>query len=439
MNRGRVLVFSISRKSALQFRLYAACLLSLMVFCGTLSSVGAPEIQPPWIDFAISSFGITPFNPAVGDQVIFAAEVRIVNTNMVLLQWVDVQCSVDDHVMHKETVVVGELPSSVYTSVPWNATPGLHFVRWEVDPHFNYPESNPDNNVVTTRFGVVLSNVDPDFSFTISRNWKVVRPDESAELQVSLYARNSNRTVAMSADGLPSGLAYSFEPPQLNSNGSSALEIYCGPVPVGLYYLTLTASREATIHSVRFTLVVEPLIKKGSTISISIASFSVTLGDNVSIAGKIFPSQSVPITLRYTRPEGLTFSRNLMTNRSGAFVYNFTPDRLGQWIFSVAWPGDLAYLAAQSAPVTVQVQTPPPSSAEGLVKELPALIAIGAILIVIAEYVLFRKFGDRAVSGHRRRAIRSKSDAPLSNSGRGDLLHKPFCASTALYRNNTAA
>lgn len=63
------------------------------------------------------------------------------------------------------------------------------------------------------------------------------------------------------------------------------------------------------------------------------------LSSEVVVSGSLAPALAGPITITYTRPDGTTFTRDLMTNRTGRFRDTLSPDVVGTWFMRCSWAG----------------------------------------------------------------------------------------------------
>jgi hypothetical protein len=120
---------------------------------------------------------------------------------------------------------------------------------------------------------------------------------------------------------------------------------------------------------------------------------SVTLGENITIAGAISPPHNSAVTLRYTRPENLTFVVLLNSKPNGTFVYKFKPDAVGTWTFYANWTGDNDHLGAQGPSVKIVVQQRPAPPMAEFVNQLEStsivvLNAVAVILIIALVVIL---------------------------------------------------
>jgi hypothetical protein len=143
--------------------------------------------------------------------------------------------------------------------------------------------------------------------------------------------------------------------------------------------------------------VLQPSSKGNSSVSISATPESLTVGENTTVRGTISPATQTSVTLRYTRPDGLTFTVNLESGSSGSFAYVFRPDERGSWAFSVAWYGDANYTGSESKWVTIAVVEPQVSPLAQFFTqvggvEMGILDTVAAILLVILLFAILFAF-----------------------------------------------
>jgi hypothetical protein len=389
-----------------------AFVLTTLVLLSAADPVVAPPIEPPWIDFAITKATQNPLFVGSGDLVIFQAEVQILQTNMVLSQWVVMRCLLDEKMWYENKTFIGAYATIVYTQIPWKATVGSHVVTWIIDPEFDFTDPYPDSNVVTYSFVVDQHVKDFDFSMSPTPGWRVAATNGSTSFQISIYSdRATSENVVLSLDHAPAGIRYSFLPAEADTSFSSTLNLSWNRLSTEIYYLTINASSPTASHSVIVQLVIQPPPPSESFVSFSIAPSSLTLGENLTVYGGVSPPHRTTVTLMYTRPEGLTFATLLKTDEDGRFTCAFKPDVAGNWTFFVVWTGDINYLGSQSSPVNAVVQNKPVSPVAeflGQLESTPILVlnATATILVVLLLLMLFCAAIVVRVSAPRKRIAR---------------------------------
>jgi hypothetical protein len=86
------------------------------------------------------------------------------------------------------------------------------------------------------------------------------------------------------------------------------------------------------------------VVKASSSIFCSPSPTQVVLGFSIDIQGSLTPPLSgVNITMTYTKPNAVTFTRTATTASDGTFGDTCTPDLVGSWGVAVSWPGNENY------------------------------------------------------------------------------------------------
>ena len=89
--------------------------------------------------------------------------------------------------------------------------------------------------------------------------------------------------------------------------------------------------------------------KLSSSLSCSISFSSIMIGDSVTVSGSLIPALSDKVvTLTYTKPDGLMFTRTCTTN-NGDYSDTYTPDMVGSWRVSASWVGDITHEGASTS------------------------------------------------------------------------------------------
>jgi hypothetical protein len=99
-------------------------------------------------------------------------------------------------------------------------------------------------------------------------------------------------------------------------------------------------------------------VKHISQLNISIASESITLGENLTVTGQINPAfSSLAVEITYTSANG-TFQQVVMTLSNGTFVASFQPDILGGWRVQAVFYGDDQIYETSSTTIHFSVAHP---------------------------------------------------------------------------------
>jgi hypothetical protein len=134
-----------------------------------------------------------------------------------------------------------------------------------------------------------------------------------------------------------------------------------------------------------------------TSITLSLSTKSVTLGNNLTVSGSITPSVSgfppvsgVTVTLTYTRPDGTTLTRTVASGTDGSFSDTYTPNVAGSWSVEASWAGNANYLGATSFAEDFTATNPSENGISTVYLYAAAAIAIIAI-VAVAAYLYLKK------------------------------------------------
>ena len=85
-----------------------------------------------------------------------------------------------------------------------------------------------------------------------------------------------------------------------------------------------------------------------ASLTCSIANQTISLGQNVQVAGVLDPQLADTIGLSYIPPEGESMMINVDTNGNGEYTNSFTPDIPGVWNVRASWVGDDSHAPTNS-------------------------------------------------------------------------------------------
>jgi hypothetical protein len=101
------------------------------------------------------------------------------------------------------------------------------------------------------------------------------------------------------------------------------------------------------------TLTVE---KASSMIALTLSSYTITIGEEISVSGTLYPAKTATILIEYTNPQGIIpITETVNSNEAGFFSTTFTANQTGTWTIKASWNGDETYKATESAPSTLTV------------------------------------------------------------------------------------
>lgn len=92
-----------------------------------------------------------------------------------------------------------------------------------------------------------------------------------------------------------------------------------------------------------------------SSITCSVSPSSITLGENVTISGRIDPARPITIEYRKTGETAWTVLNTVLSG-DGSYEYEWTPGEAGSYEVKAGWGGDAYYSGASSGIVTVSVE-----------------------------------------------------------------------------------
>ena len=100
-----------------------------------------------------------------------------------------------------------------------------------------------------------------------------------------------------------------------------------------------------------------------SSLSISVSQSSILPDESIQVSGSLDPEiPNATIRLRYSRPDGSTFSRYVTTLSSGNYAHSYTPNMVGRWSVIAIWEGNSNYTDSSSKTRIFVVLSKIPSS-----------------------------------------------------------------------------
>jgi hypothetical protein len=199
----------------------------------------------------------------------------------------------------------------------------------------------------------------PDYSLSASPASQTVAPGASTSYTVTVTPSGGfSGTVTFSVSGLPAGAGASFNPPSVNTSGSSTMSVTTSPsTPVGSYPLTITGTSGTLSHTTSVTLVVANPTAD-FTLSATPASRSVPRNGTTTYTVTVTPSNGFSGTVSFAvsgLPSGATASFNPTTvTGSGSTTMTVTVGRTrGTFPLTITGTsGTLSHTASVSLTVT---------------------------------------------------------------------------------------
>jgi len=94
-----------------------------------------------------------------------------------------------------------------------------------------------------------------------------------------------------------------------------------------------------------------------SSLSISLTSPMVSLGEKVTISGFVYPAHTnATVTLTFEIPDGSLLTRNVNSTILGEFKDTFIPELVGSWTVKASWSGDIDHEGSDSSEVSFIVE-----------------------------------------------------------------------------------
>ena len=192
----------------------------------------------------------------------------------------------------------------------------------------------------------------PDFVIKTIKGQKTARVGSTAVFIITVTGVNNFQApVKLMPDLPPKGISFEFS--QNNLTPSSA-------DPMLYTQLTMTVGAEAKEgiydievwgHSegypskkVNLTLTVEK-VKLTPILTIQMSKKEIPLGEKISISGSLITQEgqlptNVNLTANYQKPSGNTVEQSHNTDDKNGYVFEYTPDKVGEWQVSVKWAGN---------------------------------------------------------------------------------------------------
>jgi len=99
------------------------------------------------------------------------------------------------------------------------------------------------------------------------------------------------------------------------------------------------------------------ITKIPTTLTIGVSETEITKGDSLTISGSISPAiEEALVTLTFTKPDGSTFTKTVLTDTDGSYSDSFTPTEKGEWSVKASWEGDAYHEGASSSSVSFTVE-----------------------------------------------------------------------------------
>jgi len=203
----------------------------------------------------------------------------------------------------------------------------------------------------------------PDFQVSATPSSVTVSQGQTATYTVTVISLNGwTSPVTLSTSLTPSGASISFSPNPVAPTGTSTLGIgTSASTQTGAFNFVIIGTSGTTQHTYSgYSITVNPISKRSSSISISASPSSITPGQSITVTGSISPAHSATVTITYRWRDGGTSAwqtlATVSSNSGGAYSYQWTPSFAATYDFYSSWSGDSDHDGAQSSTATVTAQ-----------------------------------------------------------------------------------
>jgi len=208
-------------------------------------------------DWAVTSVGIRPHSPQVGDQLTLGATVIVLSTTGGYPQNFVAQCILDGSSCGSGTLTYPGPTGVAFTvtsASTWIATAGAHTLSWQVS---TTNDPNPGNNFDSYSFSVAAPTPF-DFDIAVSPNSLTVQPGQTQSATVNVNLKSGTaQAVSLTVSGQPAGVTAALNPTSGTPTFSSTMTIaVSGTASPGTYTLSLSGSGGGQSHSAPFVLTV---------------------------------------------------------------------------------------------------------------------------------------------------------------------------------------
>jgi len=240
------------------------------------------------------------------------------------------------------TVTCSSNGSYTYTWTPASAGSYQFKASWDGDSSYNGAISDVASVTVVKVSTSITCSVSPSEvtignSITISGSINPTILDKTVTLTFRKpYGSSFNRTVTTGSDGSYSD---SYTPDAVGSwNVSASWE------GDSSYTEAISTSKSFIVSKI------------STTISCSVSSSNLTIGDSVTVSGSISPTRSgVTVTISYKSDGSFSTLFTVTSASDGSYSYSWKPTDVGSYQLKASWAGDSTYSEATSDAVSVAV------------------------------------------------------------------------------------
>jgi hypothetical protein len=240
---------------------------------GLLVTIPLAQAAPPWgttTDWRIGRIWTFPLDPPPGIHVLFLAEVSASRSDGSFPQEVSIAAYLDGYPIGSGRVLMPALGTPVIFCAGggWNATLGMHSIRFIADPKSLTNDPNRADNMAEASFEVGARAPAPglDFSLSVEPDRRVAELGKPCSYTISIEPKgNATEAVALALWGLPEGVPYYFDPPFGEPPLRSRLIVYLpdrglggAPIRIGEYHLMVLAMAGRSIRTATVALEIGP-------------------------------------------------------------------------------------------------------------------------------------------------------------------------------------
>jgi hypothetical protein len=130
-----------------------------------------------------------------------------------------------------------------------------------------------------------------------------------------------------------------------------------------------------------------PIAKIPTTISCNIQTTSIKTGDSVNIYGSLnYKTLGISITLKYTKPDGSTYTKTVTSKSDGSYSDSITPDIIGSWTVQASWEGDRSHQGSSTSKTFIVK-----SSSTSIIPGIPDLLLLSLPIILLILIIIIRR------------------------------------------------
>jgi len=181
------------------------------------------------------------------------------------------------------------------------------------------------------------------------------------------------------------------------------------PDSIGTFYFKAEWGGDSDHQGATSEICTATVSKASSSITITLSSSSINLGESILVSGEISPTHSNVNVEIYISRDGYQWNilTSVITNMRGQYTYQWTPSLSGTYHFKACWSGDADHVGAESHLSTLEVASssptnpddqgtpsPPSPDNQGSERYIPAylpIVLVVASIIGVGLLLIWRK------------------------------------------------